>query len=69
MRANGEGFHHFARRLSEQHREHFRGITLPDARRHELGQLAEQSHAHQAQIEAEDDCGFDAFLERYFTQR
>ena len=69
MRANGEGFHDFARRLSEQHRDWFRGMTLPDARRRGLEQMAEQSHRRQAQIEAADDCGFDEFLERYFAQR
>ena len=69
MRTNREGFHDIARRLSEQHRDYFRGLTLSDARRRELEQLAEQSHVRQAQIEADDDCGFDEFLERYFARR
>jgi glutamate--cysteine ligase len=68
MRSNGEGFYHFARRLSEQHRDHFRGIRLGAARKVEFERLAADSLQHQREIEEADDLTFDEFLARYFAQ-
>jgi glutamate--cysteine ligase len=69
MRANGEGFFGFARRMSEQHREHFRALALSDARQSLFEALAAESRQRQAAIEAADDIPFDEFLARYFAQR
>ncbi|MCU0835778.1 MAG: glutamate--cysteine ligase [Chromatiaceae bacterium] len=68
MRANAEGFHAFARRMSERHRDHFRGIDLDPERVADLDALATGSHQRQRAIEAADDLPFDEFLARYFTQ-
>jgi len=69
MRANGEGFHAFARRISERHRENFRSQTLPAERKALFERLSEESRRRQAEIEATDDVDFDTFLARYFAQR
>jgi glutamate--cysteine ligase len=69
MRAGGEGFFHFARRVSESHRRFFLDRSLPPEREAELGRMSEESSRRQAEIEAGDDIGFDAFLEGYFAQR
>lgn len=68
MRANGEGFAEFARRLSEQHREVFKHLELDPNRAALFQRLADESRDKQAQIEAADDCDFDTFLMRYFAQ-
>jgi glutamate--cysteine ligase len=69
MRANGEGFHAFARRLSEQHGDHWRSYTPDLAREAELDDLVGASRRRQAEIEAADDVDFDTFLAQYFNQR
>lgn len=69
MRAHGEGFFAFARRMSERHRDHLRGLALSRARQSLFEALAAESLERQAAIEAADDCSFDEFLERYFAQR
>jgi glutamate--cysteine ligase len=68
MRANGEGFYHFARRLSEAHRDHFRSHALDPEREAELVRLARESWESQREIEAGDHSSFDDFLARYFAQ-
>jgi glutamate--cysteine ligase len=69
MRANHEGFFHFARRLSEKHRDFFLARGIDPGRQAELERLSEESRVRQAEIEAADDVGFDEFLERYSAQR
>lgn len=68
MRARGEGFAEYARRLTEQHWEGFRRLELDPARAASLARLAADSRARQAQIEAHDEGDFDHFLARYFAQ-
>jgi glutamate--cysteine ligase len=68
MRENGEGFYHFARRMSQQHNEYFRQVKLSDERRAFFLQHAEASLVSQAQIEAADTLSFDEYLEAYFRQ-
>ncbi|WP_462320220.1 glutamate--cysteine ligase [Halochromatium sp.] len=68
MRASGEGFAEFARRLSERHRDHFRHLEIDPARAALFQGLAGESRDKQAKIEAADDCDFDTFLMRYFAQ-
>lgn len=68
MRASGEGFAEFARRLTECHRDDFRRLELDPARAALFQRMAVESLDRQAQIEAGDDCDFDTFLARYFAQ-
>ena len=68
MRAEGEGFAPFARRLTERHREHFRALELAPEREAWLTRRAEESLERQRAIEAADDIDFDEFLRRYFAQ-
>ncbi|MBK1648249.1 glutamate--cysteine ligase [Rhabdochromatium marinum] len=68
MRAQGESFAVFARRLTETHRQAFRDQPLPEATRQDLEALSEQSLAKQKQIEAEDRLSLDEFLATYFAQ-
>ncbi len=68
MRASGEGFHDFARRLSEGHSRRWRSHVLDPAREAELVRLVGASTRRQAEIEASDDVDFDTFLARYFAQ-
>ena len=66
MMAREEGFHSYARRLSQQHREAFR-YNGPLPRAETLEALARQSLAEQKRIEAADTLDFDTFLQRYFA--
>ncbi|EIC20241.1 glutamate--cysteine ligase [Thiorhodovibrio frisius] len=68
MRAQGEGFATFARRLSEIHRQAFQHQQLPDAARQKLDALSKESLAKQERIEAADKRSFDDFLADYFHQ-
>ena len=69
MRAHGEGFAQFARRVSEQHRDWIRAQRLGPERLAEFERLVGESWARQAEIEAGDTEDFEAFLARYFAQR
>jgi glutamate--cysteine ligase len=68
MRARGEGFAEFARRLTEQHRGDF--LSTPPSRERAawLDDLTATSRDRQHAIEAADDIDFDEFLHRYFAQ-
>jgi glutamate--cysteine ligase len=68
MRANGEGFHDYAWRLSVGHGERWRSHVLDPVREAALLELVKTSNRRQAEIEAADDVDFDTFLARYFTQ-
>jgi len=67
MRANGEGFYGFARRMSLQHRETFVSRRLPPERAAMLDAEALASRQRQVAIEAADDQDLDSFLARYFA--
>lgn len=67
MRANGEGFYAFARRLSLEHQANFTAARLSAARLAELDAQARESLQRQADIEANDDGDLDGFLARYFA--
>jgi len=69
MRANGEGFFHFAQRVSESHRDYFLSSELDSERDAFLRRLSEESMRRQGEIEEEEDMSFEAFLERYFAQK
>jgi glutamate--cysteine ligase len=68
MRTNGESFHAFAWRLSRQHQRYFLSRGLDEAVVRRLEEQAAQSHARQAEIEAEAGMPFGEFLQRYFDQ-
>jgi glutamate--cysteine ligase len=68
MRAKGEGFAEFSRRLTEQHRDHFLTQPLTAERESWLSALVETSRQQTRAIEDADDIDFDEFLRRYFAQ-
>jgi glutamate--cysteine ligase len=68
MREQHEGFFDFSLRLSEEHRQHRRSLTLSSARRALFERLATASIQQQREIEAADDQSFDDFLDAYFAQ-
>lgn len=68
MRERGEGFYHFARRMSHEHYEYFRQVKLSDERRAFFRQQAKASLEMQQQMEAEDGQSFDEYLKNYFAQ-
>jgi glutamate--cysteine ligase len=69
MRARGEGFFHFALRMSQQHQEYFRSLQQNDQLQAKFARLAEQSWLQQHELEAADDESFSAYLQRYFAQK
>ena len=68
MRAQGEGFFHFALRMSQQHQAYFRSLPPNSERRAEFSKLAEKSWLSQQEIEASDNESFSDYLQRYFAQ-
>ncbi|MGB5831087.1 MAG: glutamate--cysteine ligase [Thiohalocapsa sp.] len=68
MRDRGEGFAEFARRLTDAHRDYFRGLELDPDREAWLASVAQASIKRQQEVEAADDFDFDEFLRRYFAQ-
>jgi glutamate--cysteine ligase len=68
MREKGEGFYHFAMRMSQQHQQYFRELEQSDCLQNKFTQFAEQSWARQRELEAENGESFSAYLQRYFAQ-
>jgi len=68
MRANGEGFFHFALRMSQQHQHYFRALPEDPQLQARFVQLAEESWARQRALEAESTEPFASYLQRYFAQ-
>ncbi len=68
MGENGEGFFHFARRMSHKHYQYFSSLKLTQDRNQQFEQAAKDSIARQLAIEAEDAIDFDEYLRRYFAQ-
>ena len=68
MRAHGESFFRFAKRLSETHRDHFLKHPLPAATENRYVADAAGSLRKQAAIEASDKLSFEAYLKQYFSQ-
>jgi glutamate--cysteine ligase len=69
MRAHGEGYFHFARRMSEQHRDYFLGLECGTQSRQRLEASVAESLREQQRLETRDARSFDEFLEDYFSQR
>jgi glutamate--cysteine ligase len=68
MRGSGQGFADFALDHSRRHARWFRAVPLLPARQWALERQAEDSHARQRRIEAEDRLSFEEFLYHYFSQ-
>jgi glutamate--cysteine ligase len=68
MRSRGEGFFHFAQRVSQLHRRYFLNRPLSPEREADLAAVSADSRRRQEEMEAAEDVGFDEFLERYFSQ-
>jgi glutamate--cysteine ligase len=68
MRANGESFFSFAKRLSEAHRASFLAHPLPKTTESAMQSEAEASLREQTAIEASDTLSFEDYLHRYFSQ-
>ncbi|MCW8944431.1 MAG: glutamate--cysteine ligase [Sedimenticola sp.] len=68
MREQGEGFFHFAKRKSLQHRDFFSGLVPATERYRLLLAEAETSIEQQRQLEQPDQQTFAQFLAEYFSQ-
>jgi len=68
MRARGGGFFGFARRISEQYRDHFRSLPLSTEYEALFRRLSRESQERQRELESADDMDFEAFLGHYFAQ-
>jgi len=68
MREHGEGYYHFTRRLSEQHRDYFLRLACDPGTMQKIEASVEQSVRDQQRLEAGDTRSFDEFLEDYFSQ-
>ncbi len=68
MRDRGEGFYHFAKRMSEIHQHFFSNLPLSETREAYFAELAVKSLEDQAALEAADEITFAEYLERYFAQ-
>jgi glutamate--cysteine ligase len=68
MRAEGEGFFHFAMRMSQQHQQYFRELAKNDEAQARFSAMAEQSWQKQRELEAADNESISAYLQRYFAQ-
>lgn len=68
MREHDEGFFHFAQRMSKHHNQYYTTHLLPEDKVAYFENLARLSLLEQKQIEAEDNIGFDEYLEQYFKE-
>ncbi len=68
MRCEGEGFFHFAMRMSQQHKTYFSSCDLGAERRSMFSRLTEESLERQKTMEADNDESFADYLARYFAQ-
>ena len=68
MREKGEGFYHYATRMSEQHHEAFLKDELSVKQSQFYQDLSSSSLAQQKEIEDNDSLPFATFLQRYFSK-
>jgi glutamate--cysteine ligase len=69
MRERGEGFFHFAQRMSKQHQRYFTEQRHSLEDQNLLEQEAADSWRRQREIEDSDQVSFDEFLADYFAQQ
>ncbi len=65
MRERGEGFYHFAKRISETHRQFFLNLPPNELRKRYFTELAIKSLEDQRALEATDELSFEQYLQRY----
>jgi len=68
MRDRGEGFYHFAKRMSEIHLHFFTNLPMSEDKQRFYQALASKSIEDQNAREAADVPGFDEYLTQYFSQ-
>jgi glutamate--cysteine ligase len=68
MRANSEGFFHFAQRMSQQHQAYFAKWELSQEQQQLFADEAVSSIEQQVAMESGDQIPFDRFLDDYFNQ-
>jgi glutamate--cysteine ligase len=68
MRERGEGFFHFAKRMSQEHRDYFTRLRLEDEREQLFEHESLVSRERQLAMEASDTGSFDDYLAAYFRQ-
>ncbi len=68
MRDRGEGFYHFAKRMSEIHQHFFTNLPLREDMQRFYSDLAVKSIEDQKAREATDELDFDEYLKQYFSQ-
>ena len=68
MRDRGEGFYHFARRMSQQYFDYFRQVELTAEQRRYYDDLSQASLDKQALLETDTSVSFEEYLQRYFNQ-
>jgi len=68
MREKGEGFYHYATRMSEQHHEAFLKDELTDEVSQFYEDLTRTSLEQQKELEESDSLPFAIFLEKYFAK-
>ena len=69
MRETGEGFYHYAMRLSRDHHAAYLERQIPSDRLDALETMVVDSRARQEMIEAAPQVPLETYLERYFAQR
>ena len=66
MREHGEGFFHYAHRMSERHTQYYKNHSLAEDKNKFFKKMANDSISMQKQIEKNDKISFDEYLESYF---
>ena len=69
MRADGEGYFQFARRMSLQHQKYFLNLQPDPQTQRSIGAAVEKSVRDQRHLEVSDTRSFDEFLRDYFAQK
>lgn len=70
MRQGGTGFFHFAMKSAVGHKEYFAALEKPgDDRLKMYEQEVRESLERQRAVEQADEMGFDAYLEKYFSDQ
>ena len=69
MSKAGEGFFHFALRMSKQHQQYFTDSALSPDVSSKFSELARESWKHKADLESAENEPFDVYLQRYFAQK
>ncbi|MGD2056101.1 MAG: glutamate--cysteine ligase [Gammaproteobacteria bacterium] len=69
MRAHGEGYFHFAKRMSLQHQAYFLQLRPDPQTRQRLEAAVEKSVRDQRHLEVSDNRSFEEFLQDYFAQQ